>query len=91
MNTYLWIYDSFDIELAEEDVLDCSHMGPCDADCERVRNEPYVREQLARINSESIMSELGRMGIEYGENDRADLESCIIWDAACSIRDDLNL
>ena len=63
--TYYWQYDQFEIALTKQDIMDCSHQGPCDYDCERVRNKPYVQEQLKAISIEQMAHELDERLINH--------------------------
>jgi len=90
----MWPYSTeagdFDLELTKKDILDCSHAGNCDDDCERVAQQEYVQKQLQDVSNEAMLSALTQMGIEVrDENDRQEIIETIIWDAACNMREDI--
>ena len=92
---YSWPYSTedgdFELSLTSQDILDCSHGGSCDADCERVAAKPYILEQLKNVSNEAMLSALDQMGVEVeDENNRKDIIETLIWDAACCLRSDLN-
>lgn len=92
--TFMWPYSTeagdFDLELTKQDVLDCSHQGPCDEDCERVAQKDYVQEQLQDVPSDAIVEALLAMGITIEDKtDRKALYEQIVWDAACKLREDI--
>ena len=92
--TFLWPYctsaGDFDLELTKKDILDCSHVGSCDDDCERVAAKEYIQKQLCDVPNEAILGALAQMGIEVNdENDRQELFETIVWDAACNMREDI--
>ena len=92
--TYLWAYGTdegdFEIELTKQDILDCSHMGNCDKDCERVAQKEYIQKQLQDVSNEAMLSAMAQMGMEVNdENDRKEIIENIIWDAACKLREDI--
>jgi len=92
--THLWPYSTeagdFELELTKQDILDCSHEGDCDADCERVAKQDYVQKQLQDVSNEAMLSALAQMGVEVeDENDRKEIIETIIWDAACNMRSDI--
>lgn len=92
--THYWPYSTdagdFELELTKKDILDCSHEGSCDADCERVAQKEYVQKQLQDVSNEAMLSALAQMGVEVeDENNRKDIIETIIWDAACNMREDI--
>ena len=92
--TFMWPYSTtsgdFNLKLTKQDILDCSHEGICDDDCERVAQKEYVQEQLKDVPTEAIAMALDQMGIVYDdENDRKELYELIVWDAACNLKEDL--
>lgn len=92
--TLTWPYSTeagdFDLELTKKDILDCSHEGSCDADCERVAQQEYVQKQLRDVSNEAMLSALAQMGVEVeDESNRKDIIETIIWDAACNMREDV--
>jgi len=92
--THCWPYSTdagdFELELTKKGILDCSHMGSCDADCERVAQQEYVQKQLQDVSNEAMLSALAQMGVEVeDENNRKDIIETIIWDAARNMREDI--
>ena len=62
------------LELTKQDVLDCSHQGACDEDCERVAKKEYVQKQLQDVSNEAMLSALAQMGVEVeDESNRKDI------------------
>ena len=93
MGKYMWMYGTqhgdFELVLTKQDILDCSHMGACDADCERVAAKEYVQKELKDVSNDAILDALAQMGIEVNnENDRKELIETIVWDAACNLKED---
>lgn len=92
--TFVWKYSTdagdFDLELTFDDILDCSHEGDCDADCERVAAKEYIQKQLQDVSNEAMLCALAQMGVEVNdENDRKEIIETIVWDAACNMRSDI--
>ena len=87
--TMMWRYDELDFELCIRDILDCSHDGICDNDCQRVVDKEYVQDQLRDVSADKLIGILDAAGIGCDESDRHDIEECIVWDAACNLRSDL--
>lgn len=58
-----------ELQIAREDAESASHPGPCDADVSRLRDVPYIREQLDRL-SPALVAECLR---EYGAWDAEEL------------------
>lgn len=92
--THLWPYSTgagdFELELTKQDILDCSHQGACDADCERVAQKEYVQKQLQGVSNETMLCALAQMGVEVNdEGDRKEIIETVVWDAACNMREDI--
>lgn len=58
-----------ELQIAREDAESASHPGPCDADVARLRDVPYIREQLDRLPP-ALVAECLR---EYGAWDAEEL------------------
>lgn len=58
-----------ELQIAREDAESASHPGPCDADIARLRDVPYIREQLDRLPP-ALVAECLR---EYGAWDAEEL------------------
>ena len=58
-----------ELQIAREDAESASHPGPCDADVARLRDVPYIREQLDRLPP-ALVAECLR---EYGAWDADEL------------------
>ena len=58
-----------ELQIAREDAESASHPGPCDADVARLRDVPYIREQLDRLPP-ALVTECLR---EYGAWDAEEL------------------
>lgn len=87
--TFYWPYE-FGLELTARDILDCSHTGACDKDCERVIKKEYIQEQLRDVKSEDIVEALVMGGVEIeDETDRDELYLLIVWDAACNLHSEI--
>ena len=87
--TFSWPY-GFDLELTAQDILDCSHTGSCDDDCERVIKKEYIQKQLQYVKSEDLVDTLIMAGVEIeDETDRNELYLLIVWDAACNLHSEV--
>lgn len=79
-----------ELQISREDAESASHPGPCDADVSRLRDVPYIREQLDRLPP-ALVAECLR---EYGAWDAeelADHESNLdrlLWCACCDISEE---
>ena len=71
------------------DVIACSRKGNCDTATDRVTRKKYVQQQLKDVPTDWLKKVLDNMGISYNENDRGEIESLVVWDAACWLRTDL--
>ena len=58
-----------ELQIAREDAESASHPGPCDADVARLRDVPYIREQLDRLPPALVVECLR----EYGAWDAEEL------------------
>lgn len=92
--TLYWPYiteaGDFNLELTKKDIMNCSHDGNCDADCERVAQQEYVQKQLQDVSNEAMLSALAQMGVEVSdEGDRKEIIETVVWDAACNMRSDI--
>ena len=91
--TFMWTYSNdagdFDLELTRKDIMDCSHSGSCDKDCERVSQKEYVRSQLQDVSDDVIAKTLALAGVDVADKtERKELCKAIVWDAACNLRED---
>jgi hypothetical protein len=79
-----------ELHLKLGDALNCSQQGDCSAAVNETLRLPYVRAQLAQIDSERLRGYLR----EFGAWDAAELAddganlARFVWDAACSIREE---
>ena len=88
MKTLTMNYDNFSLTLGEIDIMNCATANDCDMD-KGVARKDYVQEQLRDIPTDELRKVLDNMGIEYDENDREEIESLVVWDAACWLKADL--
>lgn len=67
---HLWSSGNWRIELliSEEVAHLCSHPGPCDDDIERCMQLPEIKEQIDKINPETLADEIS----EYSDWDCSD-------------------
>jgi hypothetical protein len=80
-------FNTFIIEMTQEQAESASHPGPCDNDVAYLLTLPEIQSQLAEISSEDLVSELFEYGAWDSEelSERDDNEARIIWIAAGSI------
>jgi folate-binding Fe-S cluster repair protein YgfZ len=82
-------FNRFSIQMTKKEAAKASHQGDCEKDVRTLRQQPKIRRQLAKINSELIKQELK----EYGAWEDAELadkemnEIRILWLAAGDIVD----
>ena len=82
-------YDEFSLTLNEEDILSSATPDDCDGNKDEVARKDYVQEQLRGLSTKQLRKVLNNMDIEYDENDREEIESLVVWDAACWLKADL--
>ena len=82
-------YDEFSLTLNEEDILSSATPDDCDGNKDEVARKDYVQEQLRGLSTKQLRKVLDNMDIEYDENDRRNIESLVVWDAACWLKADL--
>ena len=85
-------FNSFSIEMTEEQALSVSHSGDCESDILRLMCQPSIRRQLNNISNTELVTNLESHGAwETPEMvTRGDNEIRIIWLAACNIRKEMN-
>ena len=84
---YNYILDG--IELSIDEAHKGGHSGDCSADIEELKALPHIREQLDKIDPESLRNELKEFGA-WTEEELSDHEenlSRILWDACWRIID----
>ena len=81
--------DNIELGLTYEDAHDCSHSGSCDAGCERVVSQPYVKKQLAKYSDKELRKSVKAYGVDDVDSfDRHRLETYVVWLVAGSIVED---
>lgn len=79
-----------ELQITREDAESASHQGQCDADVARLRDVPYIREQLDRLPP-ALVAECLR---EYGAWDADELADHdanldrLLWCACCDISEE---
>lgn len=82
-------YDNFNLSLEEVDIMSCATIGDCEGNKDEVAQKKYVQDQLREIPTNELRKVLDNMDIEYNENDSKEIESLVVWDAACWLKADL--
>lgn len=80
-----------ELQIAREDAESASHPGPCDADVAALRDVPYIREQLAKLDPALVASELSEYGA-WDADELADHESNLdrlLWIACGDISEEV--
>lgn len=77
------------ITLSMDEAVTGYHLGDCSEDIEGLKKQPHIREQLDKIDPESLRSELKEFGAWTEEelSDHEDNLSRILWDACAKIVD----
>lgn len=78
-----------ELQISEDDARDGSHSGPCDDDIRVLAREPYIAEQLAKIDPTLLMDELREWGA-WTDDELADHDQNlqrVLWLACGSIAD----
>lgn len=78
-----------ELELTAEDATSGSHQGPCDDDIRELSREPYIAEQLAKLDPKLLASELREWGA-WTDDELADHDQNlqrVLWLACGSIAD----
>ena len=83
------IYDEFSLTLNKGDILSCATFGDCDGKKDEVARKKYVQSQLKQIPKRKLTKVLDNMGIEYDKDSRQNIESLVVWDAACWLKEDV--
>jgi hypothetical protein len=76
-----------ELQIAFDDARACNHPGPADADVLALSRQPYIAEQLAKLDSKLLAKELSEWGV-WDETELADHDQNlqrILWLAACDI------
>lgn len=79
------------LRLTRRDAVACGYSGDCEADVVRVMNKPYVKSQLALIDSDNLAKELKEYGAwSYEEllNHSENLKR-FVWLSACDITENI--
>ena len=93
-NDLEWWSESFgriELQIAREDAESASHPGPCDADVARLRDVPYIREQLDRLPPALVaecLREYGAWDAEELADHDANLDR-LLWCACCDISEEV--
>ena len=80
-----------ELQIAREDAESASHPGPCDADVARLRDVPYIREQLDRLPPALVaecLREYGAWDAEELADHDANLDR-LLWIACCDISEEV--
>ena len=80
-----------EIKLPIDVVRLCSHSGNCDDDVIRCMELPYVKKQLAKIDSQKLIKELSEYGA-WNENELSNHNANlmrILWIAAGNISEEI--
>ena len=89
MNTLTMNYDDFSLTLNKSDILACATFGDCEGKKDKVAQKDYVQQQLSGLSTDTLRKVLDNMDMLYDENDRKNIESLVVWDAACWLKSDL--
>ncbi len=79
-----------ELQIAREDAESASHPGPCDADVSRLRDVPYIREQLDKLSPALVVECLREYGA-WDAEELADHENNLdrlLWCACCDISEE---
>lgn len=80
-----------ELQIAREDAESASHPGPCDADVARLRDVPYIREQLDRLPPALVakcLREYGAWDAEELADHDANLDR-LLWIACGDISEEV--
>ena len=76
-----------ELQIAFDDAAAINHPGPADADVLALSREPYIAEQLAKLDPKLLAAELKEWGA-WDETELADHDQNlqrILWPAACDV------
>lgn len=79
-----------ELQIKRDDAESASHPGQCDADVARLRDVPYIREQLDRLSPALVadcLRECGAWDAEELADHDANLDR-LLWVACCDISED---
>lgn len=85
-------FDSFTLEMSEDQARGASHQGQCDDDVAALVDAPNIARQLDAINPQAIARELreyGAWGAEELADDAAN-RARIVWIAAGNIVEEMD-
>jgi hypothetical protein len=87
MTTKTFEYTQFSISLRNEDIVACATYSYDEADKSVVEKE-YVQDQLRNLPTAMLRGVLDEFGVDYDPNNRREIESLVVWDAACWLTDE---
>jgi hypothetical protein len=79
-----------ELQITREDAESASHSGQCDADVSRLRDVPYIREQLDKLSPALVVECLREYGA-WDAEELADHENNLdrlLWCACCDISEE---
>ena len=79
-----------ELQIAREDAESALHPGPCDADVSRLRDVPYIGEQLDKLSPALVaeyLRECGAWDAEELANHENNLDR-LLWIACCDISEE---
>lgn len=80
-----------ELQISREDAESASHPGPCDADVARLRDVPYIREQLDKLSPALVIEclrDYGAWDAEELANHENNLDR-LLWIACGDISEDV--
>lgn len=79
-----------ELQITRRQAESCSHPGPCDNDVARLREEPAIKNQLAKLPPELVAECLSEYGA-WDEEELADHDANLnrlLWVACCDITEE---
>lgn len=82
------VHSHLELILNKEDIPIAYHPGECIDGIETVRKKEYVKAQLAKFSTQSMIEILDNVGYAFDENDRDEIEQLIVFEAAAQLADE---